>query len=195
VWEATYILLGTLRITDTPMGGGDGVHAVGPGTLVLRIESRDAPAAPRVELRSLTLAEDFTVESKAMLWSATVVTHAIAGATRDATGAIARGSIAGDILRWSGPIHAFRTDALLRCAGSLCGRFGAPPEGRSEIHEPPQDVQFSSFRFDKSGQTFQTVAPALVSHSESAGQKTFLALSGRAKSWVCITPKVGAQRE
>ena len=187
-WEATYAVSATLRITDTPMGAGDGVHRVGPGTMVLRFDDEDGAQPGHVELRSFDLVQHFAVEPSGAFFSATIVTQADARVTPDASGAAARGTVVGDLLRWAGPVLGYRTDGAIGCTGSLCGKFGAPPPGRSEIHGAPHAVQFQSLRFHASGATFQ-MPYALVSQDAAPRQRTFLSLEGRATSWVCLRPR------
>jgi hypothetical protein len=190
VWDATYTLSGVLRISDTQMGAGDGAHRVGPGALVLRffVERPE----PHVELRAFDLREHFAIMPRAVFFSATVFTDAIAKATPDDDGVIARGVLAttpaGPTLRWSSPVRAYRSDGVLSCEGSLCGKFGAPAPGRSATHTPPHAVRFESFRFGGSGLTFEMMGYSVVSEEASPRQKTSLHLEGRASSWVCVEP-------
>jgi hypothetical protein len=197
-WDATYKISATLRITDTPMGAGDGSHNVGPGSLVLRFEDEDPTQPPRVQLRAFELHEHFSVEPKGAFWSATVVTDALAQAVADGDGVIARGAVTSGppapTLQWSGPIQAYRSDGALNCTGSLCGNFGAPPPGRSPTHTAPHPVRFEALRFGSSGLTFQMVGYAVVSQDASPRQKTLLSVSGRASSWVCVRPRAAASK-
>jgi hypothetical protein len=167
------------------MGAGDGVHAVGPGTLVLRFDEEDGQKPGHVELRSFEILQHFSLEPKSFVMSAQIVTHAMAHAAADASGVIAVGTVAGDAIRWDTPMRGYHTDGTLACDGSLCGNFGAPPAGKSPIHTPPRTVQLPGLRFKESGLTFQ-MPPTLVSQDTSPPQKGYLALSGRAKSWVCV---------
>lgn len=185
MWDATYSLSGTLRITDTPMGAGDGVHQVGPGTLVLRMTPHEGAGAD-VELRAFSLQERFTIEPKAVLLSATVTTQATARAMPEATGVLASGTLTADTVRWAGPMRGYRTDGWIRCDGSLCGSFGAPPQGQTDIHSATRPITLAPLRFQGSGKTLQMAGSALVSKDESPRQSTFLTFSGRAKSWVCL---------
>jgi hypothetical protein len=195
-WDATYKITGTLRITETAMGAGDGSHPVGPGTLVLRFIADDPAQPPRVELRSFELHEHFSVEPKGAFWSATVVTDALARATPDGDGVVARGTVApaagtggAPTLRWDGPIPTYRSDGAVNCTGSLCGNFGAPPPGRSPTRTATHAVKFEPLRFGASGLTFEMLGYSVVSQDQSPHQKTMLAVSGRAASWVCTRPR------
>ncbi len=188
VWDATYALAGTLRISDTPMGAGDGVHAVGPGLMVLRFDDAGDGGPGRVELRSFELLEHFSLEPQSFLVSARIVTHVMARAAADESGVIASGTVEGDAIHWDTPLRGYHTDGALECTGSLCGNFGAPAPGRTELHSAPRPVKLAPFRFKASGLTFQ-MPFVLVSQDRSPPQKGSLALSGRAKSWVCAQPR------
>jgi hypothetical protein len=187
-WDATYTLSGTLRITGTPMGAGDGVHPVAPGKLVLRFDDQDGQKPGHVELRSFEILQVFSLQPKSFIMSAQIATYAMARASAAPSGVVAAGTVAGDAIRWDTPMRGYHTDGTLSCDGSLCGNFGAPPQGKSPIHTAPRNVQLSPFRFKDDGWTFQ-MAQALVSQDTSPPQKGYLALLGRAKSWVCVRPR------
>jgi hypothetical protein len=183
-WDVTYALSGTLRISDTPMAAGDGVHAVGPGALVLRFDDRDGAPAGRARVLSFEIAEHFAVHPQAVLWRASVVTDASARAAGDRGVPTGLGTLEGDILRWQGPIRGYRTDGALTCDGSLCGRFGAPPQGRSPLHVASGDVHFQPLRFRSGGSSFE-MPYSLVAESESPKQRTFLAIDGHEVRRAC----------
>jgi hypothetical protein len=178
------------------MGAGDGSHRVGPGTLVLRFVTDDASKPPQVELRSFSLRERFSVEPKGGFWSATVATDALSRATPDGDGVAARGVVSsgtgGPTLSWGGPVNGYRIDGIVNCTGSLCGKFGAPPPGRSPTGTAPHGVRFEPLRFGSSGLTFEMLGYSVVSQAESPRQKTTLRLSGKAASWVCVHPRTAA---
>lgn len=181
-WDVTYSVTAILKITETPLGAGDGVHAVGPGTLVLRLDEH-----ARATLIAFELREYFAISPKAVLWNATVVMDATMRATPDASGAAGGGVLANDVLRWAGPIQGYRSDGALTCDGSLCGKFGAPPAGRTELHWPPTPVRFQPLQFAQGGATFE-MPYALVSYSESPRQRTYMALVGREAHRTCAPP-------
>jgi hypothetical protein len=188
--ESQYQINGTLRITDTAMGAGDGTFPVGPGTLVLRVDTQTA----RTTLVRFELQERFAIRPNAVLWHGTVVTNTAARALPDASGAAASGRWVRDgVLQWDAPLHNYRSDGALTCDGSLCGKFGAPPPGRSELHQASTAIRLEPFRFDRTGQTFQ-MDFALVSSSEAPRQRTFLALAGRRMASTCLpaAPAPGA---
>jgi hypothetical protein len=198
-WDATYKISATLRITDTPMGAGDGTHRVGPGTLVLRFEDGDANQPPQVQLRGFELHEHFSVEPKSAFWSATIVTDSLTQATADGDGIVARGALAtsaqAPTLQWTDLVRGYRSDGSLTCTGSLCGNFGAPAAGRTATHMAPHPVKFEPLRFGASGLTFDMVGYAVVAQDASPRQKTLLLLSGRAASWVCVRPRGVASKQ
>ncbi|HXX70045.1 MAG TPA: hypothetical protein VEK07_22890 [Polyangiaceae bacterium] len=179
--EVTYAITGNLRITGTPLGAGDGTHSVGPGALVLRVDTRSG----RAQLVAFDLQERFAVTPSAVMWNATVLTDAAARVAPDSSGEAGSGRLLDGVLRWSGPIRGYHTDGALICNGTLCGKFGAPPPGRSDIHTPAVTVRFQPLRFERGSDTFQ-MAYALVSESMSPPQKTYLAMAGRRTRQACL---------
>jgi hypothetical protein len=183
-WEMAYAITGTLRVKETPMGAGDGVFPVGPGTLVLRVDAR----AARVALRDLQLREQFAIHPNAMMWNATIVTDAAARALSDGERAVAVGTKGADgAVTWTEPLRIYRSDGWLTCDGSLCGKFGAPRAGHSELHQISRTVRLEPLRFDRDGRTFR-MDFALVSSSEAPHQRTYLALAGRLTAKKCLEP-------
>lgn len=178
-WDLTYSITASLRVTDTLLGAGDGIHVIGPGTLVLHVEDM------RATLKAFELREYFSMSPKSVLLHATVLTDATMRATPDASGAAGAGTLANDVLWWEGPIKGYRSDGELTCDGSLCGKFGAPPAGKTEMHLPPEPVHFQPWRFSNGGTTFQ-MAYTLISVSESPKERTYMALAGREASRTCV---------
>jgi hypothetical protein len=184
-WEVEYALSANLRLSDTPLGQGDGVYSIGPGRVVLRFEQRDGQPSGRVAMLSFDMREHFTVRSKTLVWTTTVVTEADARATPDACGVAAQGMLAGATLAWTTPVRGYRTDGTLTCSGSLCGAFGAPPPGRSELHIGPGPVELQSFAFAGDMNTF-TMPYAQVSKTDSPAQTAQLALGAREVRRTCV---------
>lgn len=182
-WEIQYVTRGTLWVTETPRGAGNGTFAVGPGTLVLRVDTR----ASQATLRRFDLREHFASHPSAVIWSATVTTDAAVRMTAlDSSEGLAVGTLSTDgVLRWSSPLRNYRSEGALTCDGSLCGKFGAPPRGRNALHEVTRAVALQPLRFDRDGGTFQ-MDFALVSASEAPRQRTYLALAGRRTTQTCI---------
>ena len=100
----------------------------------------------------------------------------------------AEGTLVNQTVRWAGPVRGYRTDGTLTCNGSLCGSFGAPPAGRSELHIGPGPVTFNSFELARDMKTF-TMATALVSKTSMPKQTGFVALGGRETKRSCAPAK------
>jgi hypothetical protein len=186
-WDVEYALSANLTIRDTKMGAGDGTHPIGPGSLTLRFEGPAVGPGP-VKMLAYQMTEQFTVNATAMFWKTSVTTDAKSVATPDACGIVAEGRLQGRTLAWSTPVRGYRTDGTLSCSGSMCGKFGAPPPGKSELHDPPQPVQFAAFEFAPNLETF-TMAATQVAKSESPSQTTYVGLAGREVKRTCATPK------
>jgi hypothetical protein len=187
VSEVRYVTSGILHIAETKMGAGDGYFPVGPGTLVLRVDAHTG----HVELAAFELHERFAIRPNAALWSATVTTDAWAHLAPNARPADVQGRLAGDgVLHWSAPLRSYRSDGALVCDGTLCGKFGAPASGRTELHAATAEVRLEPLRLARDGATFQ-MDYTLVSESQSPHQKTYLALAGRRAQESCL-PETGA---
>ncbi len=181
-WDVEYTVAANVQLSDTMMGAGDGVHTIGPGRIVLRIENADSPA-PHVRMRVYDMKDGFTVVAKALFWGTKVTNNTRTSATPDDAGTIAEGTLDGTTLRWTTVVRAMHTDGTLLCEGSLCGKFGAPPEGASEVHTAPHPVTFNPFTFDAEKRTF-TMPYAVVSRSENPKQTSKVTLAGReVKRW------------
>ena len=182
-WDVVYSAAGSLQLSDTPMGAGNGTYPVGPGKIVLRLDPRGGHAA----LLSFEMPERFGIESKKLFWTTHVDTNATARAVPDGPGAcgrVAEGAMQGHSLAWATKANGFHTDGTLACKGSLCGRFGAPPPGTSSLHIGPSDVQLAPFEFSADGKTF-TMASTFVSRTEDPKQSARLAFSAREVSRSC----------
>jgi hypothetical protein len=185
--EIDYALDGQLRLTDTPMGKGDGVYPVGPGTAVVRFEVQNgAPAGP-AELVAYEMSERFRIDSRAVFWETHVTTDARTTVREDPCGVVARGALSGSRLDWSSDVRGARTDGRLICEGSLCGKFGAPPAGESPLHVAPHPVRFAAWAFTPDLARF-TMASSWSAHSESPRQTSYVALVGREVSRRCAAP-------
>ncbi len=186
-WEIEYALSANLQLSDTPMGQGDGVYPIGPGRVVLRFEDREGKPAGAVAMASYDMREHFTVTSKALLWTTTVVTDTQTRATPDPCGIAARGALSRTTLSWSTPVTGYRTDGTLTCEGMLCGKFGAPPPGRSELHIGPGPVRFRAFELSKDLSTF-TMQSTYVAKTDMPRQTAHVALAGREVRRSCVPP-------
>jgi hypothetical protein len=186
VYEAEYVLSANLKLADTPLGKGDGLYAIGPGTVVLLFDRRGGGAAPEVRMLKYRMRELLKVQTTALFWSTTVVTDSSTVATPGPCASAAEGMLDGRTLRWSTPVRGYRTDGTLTCDGSLCGKFGAPPPGRSELHVAPHPVTFSSFEFGADGKTF-SMGSTFVSKTESPKHTAHMAISGREVRRQCVS--------
>lgn len=197
-WEVEYALSANLTLRDTPMGAGNGTFVIGPGATVLRFEGptvgEGSPPTPAgrdgaaVKMLSYRMTEQFTIDATALFWKTRVHTNTRTTATPDACSVVAAGAMKGRSLVWSTPVRGYRTDGTLTCEGSMCGSFGAPPPGTSELHHPPRPVQFSSFEFAPDRKTF-SMAATFVTKTDSPKQTGYVGLSGREMKRTCVAPK------
>ncbi len=184
-WEIEYALSANLELSDTPMKQGDGIYPVGPGDVVLRFDDQDGQPAGHVKMLTYSMRQAIKVVSKALFWTTTVTTDTTTRATPNPCGISAEGTLAGPTLAWTSPVREVRSDGTLNCDGSLCGKFGAPPPGRSALHIGPLPVQFQSFQFSRDMKTF-TMPSTFVSKTEDPKQTAHVALSGRETRRACV---------
>jgi hypothetical protein len=184
-WEVEYALAANLKLTDTPLGEGNGIYPIGPGTVVLRYDAE--PGRPsEVRMLRYTMREYFTIRSRTLVWTTTVITDTHTHATPDACSIAAQGSLdAAHVLRWQTPVRGYRTDGTLTCKGSLCGKFGAPPAGQTPLHIGPGPVPFKPFVFAPDMKTF-TMASTHVSKTDMPKQSGEVALAGREVRRACV---------
>lgn len=187
-WDVEYNLAAKLRLTDTPMGEGDGLYTIGPGKVVLRFDDRNGQPGGAVNMISYAMREYFVIKSKTLFWTTTVTTDTNTTVTPDVCSSAAEGTLVGRTVRWTSPVRGYRTDGTLTCEGSLCGTFGAPPPGRSELHIGPGPVTFNSFELAQDLKTFR-MATALVSKTSMPKQTGFLTLAGRETKRACAPAK------
>jgi hypothetical protein len=181
VTDIQYEVAANLSITNTPMGAGDGVHRVGPGKVVLRFDER--PGHRGVSLLAYDLRQKFTVVARALLWTTRVSTDI---ATRASMGSpIADGTLEGHSLHWHGAANGLRSDGTLSCDGSMCGKFGAPPSGTSELHSGPATMKLESFEFGTDMKSF-TMPPTLLADPLAGKERTFLSIAGREVRRACV---------
>ncbi len=168
------------------MGQGDGVYTIGPGSVVLRFEDRGGRPGGHAWMTSYVMRERFTIKSKTLFWTTTVVTDTRTRGTPEACGIVAEGRLEGTTLAWSTPVRGYRTDGTLACDGSLCGKFGAPPPGQSPFHTGPGPVPFHTFEFAKDGSTF-VMTETFVSQTEVPHQTAYVTLAGREVKRTCVS--------
>ena len=176
--EVEYALAGNLGLTDTPLGKGDGIYPVGPGTLVLRFENKAGLPGGEVKMLAYRMHEQFVIHASALFWSSDFTSITDTGVTPNGCAVVAQGVLVGRTIRWSTPLRAYRTDGYATCRGSLCGMPGTPPPGDTPIHLGPGSVWFRSFDFAPDLQTF-TMQSTQVSKSESPKLIASIALAGR----------------
>jgi hypothetical protein len=185
VADVQYDVAANLQITNTTMGAGDGFHRIGPGKMRLRFDNR--PGHPRVHLMAYDMRETFTVVSNVLFWHTQVRTNLQMSASR-APGSVADGTIDGHTLRWDGHANDVHSDGTIECDGSMCGKFGAPASGTTEVHLGPSTMELEPFQFGAEMQTF-TMPFALISESDSPKERSLLAMAGRRVKRVCVSPK------
>ena len=184
-WEIEYELTGTLRISDTTFGAGDGTHIAGPGKLVLRFDDVGGHPGGNVTVVSYEMATRFTVDARFVGIGTTVATDCMTRSTANVCTPVAKGFIGDDrTIRWQGPWTGIRTDGTLTCSGT-CGKFGAPPRGRSEMHKPSHSVVFGPFAFTASRTAF-FMSYAVVDKTSS--DTASLSISGRETRRACVCP-------
>lgn len=184
-WEVEYLLNANVRISDTTMGAGDGTYPNGPGKAILRFDNRGGEPGGNVKLIDYRMTDNFTVVSHALLWKAQVTADTVTRTTPNACGFAAEGVLEGHRLRWKGVWSGMRSDGSLVCTGGLCGKFGAPPAGRSELHIPAHPVSFLPFEYAPDLKTFR-MGYSIVSRQSSPSQTSRIALSGREVRRTCV---------
>ena len=192
-WDVEYNLSARLELDDTPMGEGDGIYTIGPGRVVLRFEDRDGQPAGAVNMISYAMREHFVIKSKTLFWTTTVTTDTRTRVTPDVCSSAAEGTLTDHTIVWRSAVRGYRTDGTLECDGSLCGKFGAPPPGKTELHIGPGPVAFKPFEFSPDRTTF-SMAKAQVSKTEMPKQTGFIAVSGRETKRTCVAAKPCAGR-
>jgi hypothetical protein len=185
VVDVEYATAAKLKVTDTLMGAGDGEYRIGPGHIVLRF---DHGGSSGVRMLAYEMPQHFTVVSNVLFWKTTVATRAESRALPPHA-IIAEGKMDGHTLHWRAPGVGFRSDGTITCNGSMCGQFGAPPPGTTELHVGPNPLDFRPFEFDATMKTF-SMPFAFVSESSAPKQRSFLALGAREIRRTCAT--VGA---
>jgi hypothetical protein len=184
-WDVEYALNGNMKLADTMMGAADGIYPIGPGRAVVRFEDRGGQPAGHARLTAYGIHERIAITSKALFMSATLVTETNSRAAADGNGLVTEGNLNDHTLAWSGPMRAYRTDGTTTCDGSLCGKFGAPPQGVSQVHMGPRTVQPAPFQFGPDMKTF-SMSYIQTAQSDSPKQTTYEAVSGREVRRTCV---------
>ena len=187
-WQVEYALNATVMISDTRLGAGDGSYPNGPGQMTLRFDNRDGQPGGKVKLLDYTMKDTFTVVSKTLAWETKVTADTVSTATPDACGVEADGALDGKAVRWSGNVSGMRTDGDVICDGTFCGKFGAPPQGRSALHVAPHTVTFKPLEFAPDMKTF-SMGFSIVSQQTSPSQTSRIGLAGREVRRTCVAVK------
>ncbi len=112
------------------MGAGDGVHTIGPGTVVLHFD--DVARASRrrdAKLMTYEMTDQFTVNAKVFgIGTSRHERHEHEDDAERLRRLGARRDSSDRTLRWSTLWNGIHTDGHVTCSGSMCGRFGAPPQ-------------------------------------------------------------------
>jgi hypothetical protein len=187
-WDVEYALAAQLRISDTKMRAGDGIHNIGPGRLVLHFDNVNGQPGGSVRVITYEMADHFTVHAQMFGASTTVLNETETRATPSVCGGSAEGTFREGVVRWSTPWNGIHRDGRVECSGSMCGKMGAPPGGPSELHTSPHAATFESFEYGPDGKTFQMDC-AMIEQSSSPRQASSIALSGRETRRACVYVK------
>jgi hypothetical protein len=185
VTDVQYALSASLAITNTTMGAGNGVHRIGPGRVVIRFDGRSGHR--RASLLAYDLRQSFTVVSSVLFWATTVKTNVQVTTSTRAPDSVADGTLEDLTVRWDGRARGVRSDGSIECEGWMCGKFGAPPSGMSELHVAPTSMALEPFGFSADMKTF-TMPYAVVSESEAPRHRTLVSISGREVQRACVAP-------
>jgi hypothetical protein len=179
--DVEYALSGTLRLSETPMGKGDGAYKIGPGTTVLRFQDG------RVIMRSYTIKQAFTVVAKAFMSTMTVTTDASTRATPNACGVAAEGLFKDGKVIWTTKVRGLVTEGTIACTGKFCGTNGAPPSGTTAMRLGPVDATFRPFEMSKDGKSF--IMPfTFAAKTEKPKQTSYVAITGHEVKRTCVPP-------
>jgi len=187
-WVVEYALNANVKITDTTMGAGNGVFAIGPGSLVVRYDVVAGEPGGRAEMLEYRMRDHFTVHASFVVGKTDVEANTVTRATPNACGIAAEGTFADRRLTWRSNVSGMRSDGTVTCNGAFCGKFGAPPKGTSPMHVPPHSVTFKPFVFSEDKRTF-TMDYSIVSKHESPSQTSLVALAGREVKRTCVARK------
>ncbi len=193
-WVVDYALGGSqLKITDTPFGAGNGTFNIGPGRLRLRFRSvHGKPVLKgRVAVVSYSMRAYVPVTTSVLGVKTTITSDTATRVGTDRRGRVARGLFKGKRLFWTTPFRRYRTDGTLTCRGALCGRFGAPPRGKSEIHIPPRPKRMMPLHFKSGEPSHFTSSFYLMDRTKSPPSKNYMRLVGREVARSCEKTRRG----
>jgi hypothetical protein len=187
-WVVEYALNANVKITDTTMGAGNGVFAIGPGVVVVRYDAVGGEPGGRAEMLEYRMRDHFTVHASFVVGKTDVEANTVTCATPNACGVAAEGTLVDRRLTWKTNVAGMRSDGTVTCTGAFCGKFGAPPKGTSPMHVPPHSVTFKPFVFSEDKKTF-TMDYSVVSKHETPSQTSLVALAGREVKRSCAVRK------
>jgi hypothetical protein len=184
-WEVEYSLAAQVRLSDTAMGAGDGLHAIGPGKVILHFDNVNSQPGGNVKLMTYEMTDQFTVDAHVLGVGTTVVNDTKTRATPNVCGVSAQGTYGDRVLRWSTLWNGIHTDGHVNCNGSMCGRMGAPPTGQSDVHTPAHPAVFKPFEYAADMKTFH-MDYSVTSKSTSPSQTSSITFNGREARRSCI---------
>jgi hypothetical protein len=187
-WEVEYSLAAQVELSETAMGAGDGVHVIGPGTLVLHFDNVNGGPGGGVKLMTYDMTDQFTVNARVAGIGTTVVNDTHTKTTPNICGVAAQGTLEGRILRWGTLWNGIHTDGKLTCSGSMCGHMGAPPAGQSEVHTAAHPAVFKSFEYAPDFKTFH-MDYSVTAKSTNPSQTSKITFNGRETRRSCIYVK------
>ncbi|CAN5158263.1 hypothetical protein BH09MYX1_BH09MYX1_06980 [soil metagenome] len=183
-WEIEYATTGTLAVRDTPMSAGNADHPVGPGTVVVRFDNATGVADGSAKMLSFNMKELFT----GVYFNTKITTDIASTATPTTSCSVAEGTMTRSKLTWGTKVRGFKVDGSLTCEGPMCGKFGGPPSGKSDYHDPAHDVELGPFEYQADLKTF-TMTASLISKGDSPKQSTYIAMAGRESKRTCVRAK------
>jgi hypothetical protein len=187
-WEITYTLAARVELSDTVMGAGDGVHSIGPGTLVLHFDDVGGRPGGGAKLMKYEMTDQFTVDAKVFGIGTSVTNDTKTRTTPNVCGVSAQGTLHDRTLRWSTLWNGIHTDGHVTCSGSMCGHMGAPPQGRSEVHTPAHPAVFKSFLYAPDLKSFH-MDYSVTAKSTHPSQTSRITFNGRETRRSCIYVK------
>jgi hypothetical protein len=184
-WEVDYSLAAIVQLSDTAMGAGDGFHQIGPGKVQLHFDNVNGAPGGNVKLTTYEMTDQFTVNAHVFGVGTNVTNDTKTMTTPNVCGVAAQGLLSDRTVRWSTLWNGMHTDGHVTCAGSMCGRFGAPPTGTSEVHQPAHPVSFKSFEYAPDMKSFH-MDYSVTAKSTSPSQTSRITFNGRETKRSCI---------
>ena len=184
-WEVEYTLAAQVELSDTTMGAGDGVHTIGPGALVVRFADASGKPGGMAKLMKYDMTDQFTVNAKVFGVGTSVTNDTHTKTTPNVCGVSAQGVLEDRTLRWLTLWNGVHTDGHVTCAGSMCGRFGAPPAGQSDVHQPAHPAVFKPFVYAADMKTFH-MDYSVTAKSTNPSQTSRITFNGRETRRSCI---------